>query len=167
MTLRRITPLARSTPMVRRSSMRRTEMARGTTELRRTEMKRGRVEAKLTAVQRDALAERSGGQCEIQTLDCRWGATDPCHRIGEGSGGRHGAAAELNDRLSNLLHGCRECHDWCHRFPLAAQQERWMLRNGFDPLTHPVHYRRTSWRLLADDGTWELASAPEDYEEVA
>lgn len=167
MTLRRRTELQRRVPLVSRTSMRRTELAPGVVPLKRSPMKRGRVEAKLTAVQRDALAERSGGQCEIQTLDCRWEATDPCHRVGEGSGGRHGAAAEVNDRLSNLLHGCRECHDWCHRNPLAAQGERWMLRNGSNPLTTPVHYRRTSWRLLRDDGTWELCAAPEDYQEVA
>jgi len=173
MTLRRRTPLQQRTPLVRRSSMRRTELARGTSELkrteiqRRTEMKRGRVEPKLTKPQRDALTERSGGICEIQTLECVYVAVDPCHRVGEGSGGRHGEAAVVNDRLSNLLAGCRPCHDWCHRNPKAAQAERWMLRNGDDPLVEPVHYRRTSWRLLADDGTWELTSAPEDYREVA
>jgi len=179
MTLRRRTELQRRAPLVRRSSMRRTELKRGTSELRRSELapslvplkrspiKRSRVEAKLTRVQRDALTERSGGICEIQTLDCKWEAVDPCHRIGEGSGGRHGEAAEINDRLSNLMAGCRRCHDWCHRNPKAAQAERWMLRNGDDPLVEPVHYRRTSWRLLADDGTWELTSAPEDYREVA
>lgn len=125
------------------------------------------MEAKLSRPQRDALEERSGGRCEIETEVCTYRALDPCHRIGEGSGGRHGEAAEVNDRLSNLLAGCRACHDWCHRNPLAAQHERWMLRNGADPLTEPVHYRRTSWRLLADDGTWEPTSAPEGYQEVA
>lgn len=164
MTLRRRTPLARATPMVRRSSMRRTELKRGTSELKHTElpasavpfkrspMKRSRVEAKLTRVQRDALTERSGGICEIQTLDCKWEAVDPCHRIGEGMGGRHGAAAEANDRLSAILHGCRRCHDWCHREPAAAQQEGWMLRNGDDPLAERVNYRRLGWRWLDDEG---------------
>lgn len=158
MTLRRRTPLARATPMVRRSSMRRTELARGTTELKRseikrsTEMKRGRVEAKLTKPQRDALAERSGEICEIQSEECTYRALDPCHRIGEGLGGRHGEAAEVNDRLSNLLAGCRACHDWTHRNPEAARSEGWMLRNGDDPLRERVNYRRLGWRWLDDEG---------------
>lgn len=160
MTLRRRTKLQRSVPLVSRTSMR-------STELKRSPMKRGRVEPKLSRVEMDELAERSGRICEIQSIVCRYHAIHPCHRIGEGSGGRHGEAAVLNDRLSNVLHGCWECHDWCHRNPLAAQHERWMLRNGSNPLTTPVHYRRTSWRLLADDGTWELCAAPEDYQEVA
>lgn len=153
--------------------MRRTEMPRGVVELRRTElkrgteMKRGRVTPKLTRAQAAPILERSGGICELQTVDCVFVAVDPCHRLGEGMGGRHGAAAELNDRPSNVLLGCRRCHDWSHLNRTAAEAERWMLRNGNNPLTEPVHYRRTSWRLLADDGTWELCAAPEGYQEVA
>lgn len=152
--------------------MRRTELQRGTTELRRTElkrgteMKRGRVEAKLTRQQAAPIVERSGGICELQTVDCVWVAVDPCHRIGEGMGGRHGAAAEANDRPSAVLLGCRRCHDWCHQHPAAARAEGWMLRNGDNPLKEPVHYRRTSWRLLLDDGTTELCAVPEGYQGV-
>ena len=130
-------------------------------------MKRGRVEPKLSRAEMAELAGRSGGICEIQAVVCRYEALHPCHRIGEGAGGRHGAAAVLNDRLSNVLHGCWECHDWCHRNPRAARAEGWMLRNGDDPLVEPVHYRRTSWRLLADDGTWEPTGAPAGYQEAS
>lgn len=179
MTLRRRTPLARATPMVRRSSMRRTELKRGTSELKRTEMpasvvplkrspmKRGRVTPKLTKAQAAPIVERSGGICELQTVDCVFVAVDPCHRIGEGMGGRHGEAAEANDRPSNVAFGCRRCHDWCHMYPAAAEAEGWMLPNGADPAAEPFHYRRTSWRLLADDGTWEPTSAPEGYQEAS
>lgn len=146
--------------------MRRTELPPGVVPLKRSPMKRSRVEAKLTKQQAAPLVERSGGICELQTVDCVFVAVDPCHRLGEGMGGRHGEAAEANDRPSNVLLGCRRCHDWCHRNRRLAEAEGWMLRNGDDPLVEPVHYRRTSWRLLADDGTWEQTGAPEGYQEV-
>lgn len=158
MTLRRRTELQRRVPLVSRTSMRRTgelkrtAMPAAVVPLKRSPMKRSRVEAKLTKPQRDALTERSGGICEIQSEECTYRALDPCHRIGEGSGGRHGDAAEVNDRLSNLLAGCRACHDWTHREPDAARVEGWMLRNGDDPLLERVNYRRLGWRLLDDEG---------------
>lgn len=179
MTLRRRTPLQQRTPLVRRgrlvarkplermAELKRSEPLAAVVPLKRSPMKKGRVVAKLTKEVRSALDERSGGICEMQTVDCVWAASDACHRIAEGMGGRHGEAAERNDRLSNVLAGCRRCHDWCHRNVAAAEREGWMLREGDDPAAEPVHYRRTSWRLLADDGTTELTSAPDGYVEPA
>lgn len=173
MTLRRRTPLQQRTPLVRRARLvsrkplERAAPLASVTPLKRSPMKRGRVVPKLTKQQAAPLVERSGGICELQTVDCVYAAVDPCHRLGEGMGGRHGEAAELNDRPSNILLGCRRCHEWCHHNRAAAEAERWMLRNGDNPLTTSVHYRRTSWRLLADDGTWELTAAPADYREAS
>jgi hypothetical protein len=100
-----------------------------------------------------ALAERSGGWCEMQLAGC-WGrASDPCHRIGTKAGGRQGAAAEHHDRLSNVLHGCRACHDWQTQTNnrLPAEELGLVLREGDDPLTKPVRYRGLDC-LLDDEG---------------
>lgn len=162
MTLRRRTELQRKVPLVNRTSMRRTELAPSVVPLKRSPMKRGRVTPKLTKAQAAPILERSGGICELQTVDCVFVAVDPCHRIGEGMGGRHGDAAEANDRPSAVLLGCRRCHDWCHLHPAAARTEGWMLRNGDDPLAEPVNYRRLGWRLLKDDGSTEPTTAPSE-----
>jgi hypothetical protein len=171
MTLRRRTPLQRKVPLVNRTSMRRTPLTRrvplerGTelasvVPLKRSPMKRSRVVPKLTKQQAAPIIDRSGGICELQTVDCVFVAVDPCHRLGEGMGGRHGEAAEANDRPSNVLLGCRRCHDWCHMNRAEAERERFMLRNGDIPLATPVHYRRARWVLLDDVGGMEQCPAP-------
>lgn len=131
---------------------RHTRMPRPTAPMRRSPMKAVRVKAKLVPARRRGLADRSGNVCEIQRPGCTGVATDACHRIGEGMGGRHGAAAELNDRLGNVLHACRTCHRWTHDHPAAARRQGWMLRNGDNPLRKRVNYRSAGWLLLDDDG---------------
>lgn len=100
-----------------------------------------------------ALVERSQGWCEIQLPGC-WGvATDPCHRIGTKAGGRQGEAATHHDRLSNVLHGCRPCHDWqtASGNRLPAEAKGFVLREHQDTLAEPVRYRG-AWMLLDDEG---------------
>lgn len=90
---------------------------------------------------RVALMKRSGGWCEMQLPGCTGVATDPAHRIGQGSGGRHGEAKVQNDRLSNLLYACRTCHEWTHREDELANDDGLRLKNGCIPTQEPVLYR--------------------------
>lgn len=115
------------------------------------------VKPKLTAVQKRPLLARSGGVCEIQTTVCGYIASDVCHRRGEKSGGRHGEAAEQNDRLSNCLHGCRSCHQFAGLYPKTALLNGWRLLENGDPLTTRV-YRRGEWVLLDDAGGFRRAA---------
>lgn len=68
-------------------------------------------------------------------------------------GGRKGEARERNNRLSNVLHGCRECHMWTHARPQEAYELGLMLRQWQDPAEEPV-VRRGVLVYLHDDGTW-------------
>ncbi|HEY9415509.1 MAG TPA: hypothetical protein VIQ30_12170, partial [Pseudonocardia sp.] len=81
---------------------------------------------------------------------------DVCHRIKRGMGGRKGAARDQNNRLSNVMHGCRECHAWTHARPQESYEMGLMLREGQDPENEPV-IRRCQWVYLYDNGTWTEA----------
>lgn len=110
---------------------------------------------------RAALAQRSKGLCEMQLNGCTGVATDPAHRIGQGSGGRHGEAKVENDRLSNLMHACRTCHDWSHAQDAEAKDLGLRLKNGCIPPQEPVLYRGVL-SYLTDDGRvldFEVAGA--------
>lgn len=90
---------------------------------------------------RKSLAERSGGQCEAQLPGCSGPATDPHHRITRKDGGRHGEAKERSDRMSALLHLCRPCHRWVHRFPAKACDLGLLLKEHQVPSMELVAYR--------------------------
>jgi 5-methylcytosine-specific restriction protein A len=147
--LRRVTPLQNSTPIARHTPMR-----RATQPLARSAFVQKAPRAKLTSRQRKPVEEPSEGWCEVRLWEiCTGRATDTAHRLGEGMGGRHGTAAEVNDRPSNVLRSCRACHRWCHEWPILARRVGgWLLRNGDDPLTTPVLYRGEEWVLLDDEG---------------
>lgn len=104
-----------------------------------------------------ALRVRSGGRCEMGLAGCQGWASDPCHRIARKAGGRRGAARALSDRLSNLVHGCRSCHDWTHAHPDEARLAGLFLMEGTDPTAAPVRLARGllghGWFWLADDGS--------------
>lgn len=93
---------------------------------------------------RKIMKRRSGGVCEIQVSAavCTTWATDCCHRIREGQCGPWCP--------TNVLHGCRGCHEWTHRNPAASRVKRWALKT-FDSLTLPVEYRGV-WVLLGEGG---------------
>jgi hypothetical protein len=101
---------------------------------------------------RKALRKRSGGFCEMRLAGC-WGrATDPCHRIATGSGGRHGQAKTDHDRLSNVIHGCRFCHEWTHGNVAEAEALGLMLREGHVPENESVMLPgHASARVLLDN----------------
>jgi hypothetical protein len=133
------------------------------TPLKRSAIAKSAPKPKLTEAQKRPLVERSGGWCELRIEGvCLVVAQDVAHRIGEGMGGRKGASAELNDRLSNVLHACRRCHQRCHDFPATARGHGWMLRRGDNPLAEPVFYCNR-WGLLDDEG----GTTPHQGEEVA
>jgi hypothetical protein len=98
-----------------------------------------------------ALAGRSGGWCEMRLSGCQGRAVDPCHRIGSKAGGRQGAAAIHHDRLSNVIHGCRSCHDWTHQHRLPAEALGLILPEHADTLLRVVVYRGVP-SLLDDEG---------------
>lgn len=104
---------------------------------------------------RAALLARSGGVCEMNLDGCQGRAVDPCHRSGTGMGGTHGDAVALSDRLSNVVHGCRSCHDWTHAHPLMSMAHGLMLPRQYDPLSEPV-LLRYGVVLLDDVGTWTV-----------
>lgn len=97
---------------------------------------------------KELLAARSGGRCEAALHGCTLVATDACHRISRKAGGR----GPDHDRLSNVWHGCRNCHQWTHANPAAAYDMGLCLKEGMDPELEPVPYRAESWCLLLDSG---------------
>lgn len=102
---------------------------------------------------RAALAVRSGGDCEIQQEGCQGQAVEPCHRIGTGMGGVHGAAVAESDRLSNTVHGCRSCGRWQHDHEALAKAYGQILSRSKDPLREPI-LLRYGVVFLDDEGGW-------------
>lgn len=90
---------------------------------------------------RAALAERSKGQCEMRLHGCTGVAVDPSHRISSKSGGRHGEAKTVHDRLSNLMHACRQCHEWVTSRDAEAKDDGLRLDEWQMPTQEPVLYR--------------------------
>jgi hypothetical protein len=153
-------PLTRKTPLKAKAAPRvRTPLARASVPLRRVPLAQKRHEARSGAGSQAQNARGpcgSGGICEIWLYGIVPGPTPQRRRAtasSEGAGGRHGEAAEANDRLSNVLHSCRACHEWCHRNPTTARLHGWMARNGTDLREEPVWYRGHEWVDLGDDGS--------------
>lgn len=153
--MKRSEPLKRLTPLTAKSPLRRNAWLREVSPKRAASAgnaaKPNRPQPAVSAATRKALAARSGGWCEMALPGCAGRAADPAHRNGRGMGGRKGAAKELHDRLSNVLHACRRCHETTHWAPAWACRLGLMLRTGQDPAAVPVLYRGV-WVLLADDG---------------
>lgn len=129
--------------MKRSALVRRTALTRGA-PLRRTAWRRSAPRPAVPVEVRAALTERSGGVCEIGIrwkAVCAGRAVDPSHRIAVGMGGSSGPARKRADRLSNVMHACRPCHDWITREPLRAQMNGWVLERWQDPTQEPVWYR--------------------------
>jgi hypothetical protein len=143
------TALKRVTPMAQRAG--RESLSARAAPLKRSAIAKSAPKPKLTVVQKRPLLERSEGVCEIGTAYCTHFATDVCHRRGEKAGGRHGVAAVLNDRLSNVLHGCRTCHNFTGMWPKTAELNGWRLTELADPLAERVN-RRGRLVLLDDEG---------------
>ena len=105
---------------------------------RHTPMPRAKATPAVPDDVRAALAKRSGGWCEARLPGC-WGrATDPHHRVSTKSGGRFGEAKVEHDRLSDLIHCCRLCHEWATTRPYKANVLGLVLWEGDNPAMKPV-----------------------------
>jgi len=160
----RRTAIERKNPMRVGLPLKRSALSRSLAHARATAIKRVtamkvKPRRRSTKPLRARLADRSGGLCEIQMPGhCRGIALDPCHRIGTKAGGRQGAAAIEHDRLSNVLHGCRGCHDWQTAKGNRKRAEELGLvvpeETGVDTEARRVFYRG-QWAWLLDDGRVE------------
>ena len=166
--MKRAGPIERKNPLRVGLPLKRSALPRSKSQLARkavrrvSAMKTARPRLAVPAGAKRTLTARSGALCELQASDvCSYWATDPCHRNGRKAGGRHGPAAIRSARLSNVMHGCRPCHNWCHRHPERAEACGWIVREGFDPSCIPV-YRMGVLVLLDDEGGW--VEAPESEE---
>jgi hypothetical protein len=128
------TPLRRLTPLAAKATPKAT-----------------RVKPAVPAEVRELLAARSGGWCEAQLVGCTGTATDAHHRVTQKAGGRSAAAKAAHDRLSNLVHLDRTCHDWIGARPAEAYDLGLSLKEGQDPAKEPVVYRG-ELSYLTDDG---------------
>lgn len=136
---RRRTTLRPGGPLVRKTGLKRkTGLTRRAIKASTPSMSPAEKAAK------DTVKARSGGVCEIQVPGrCTGRARDFSHRIREGQGGPWSP--------TNGLHACRACHEWTHRWPIAARVKRWALKTT-DRLDKPVLYRG-AWALLGEDGS--------------
>lgn len=135
----------------RRKPLRRTEFKARGGGLARTRIRRRRWQPAVPVDTSAGLAARSGNWCEITRPGCLGKASDPSHRITQKTGGRHGEAKVEHDRLSNVMHACRVCHNWIGAHPAGAGDMGLVLREGDDPTAVRVRYRGR-WALLGDDG---------------
>lgn len=143
--LARHTPLEPGSPPVRK------------TPLKRTRLAPSRPRPAVPDDVRTTIRIRAKDLCEIGIpgLCHGWGC-DPSHRIPRGMGGTHGNGADESARPSNVMWGCRPCHDWIEHNPEAAEREfvGWKVRRGFDPAQVPVLYRHQ--RLVWLDNTGRI-----------
>lgn len=140
------------------------EIAR-TSPVRRTPFKTKRaVVSRQERSARLLVKRRSGGLCELVLPGCTVWATDWCHRIARGRGGKWTA--------SDGLHGCRSCH-WAitNTNGRRAEYERagYIVRTGADTATVPVLIGPQRHRvLLTDDGLYDhlpTISSLSDYQQ--
>ncbi|MGE0796207.1 MAG: HNH endonuclease [Acidimicrobiia bacterium] len=78
----------------------------------------------IPATSRRAVAERSGGRCEVRIRGVCTGRAVHLHHVQRRDGGDHSP--------SNLLHVCRRCHDHVHAHPAWAR-EHGFIRSAFTP----------------------------------
>lgn len=156
--MKRRTPLQTFTPLVRKTPLpsggkplARTRLRSVSPKLAAQPKKQKRATPAVPPAVRKRLTKRSKGLCEIGLHVCTGTATDPQHRITQKNGGRRGAAKVHHDRLSNLLHACRPCHQHITGEPFESYQTGWSCKEGADTAAEPVLMRGVVV-LLADDG---------------
>ena len=102
---------------------------------------------------------RSFGSCE----GCRdFTHLDAHHRMTRGSGGVHGAAADVSNSPQNLLMLCRTCHDRTLNAAAECIEIGWVIerRSGVDPLGVPAKIHTVNghgWWYLTEDGGYRWA----------
>lgn len=129
----------------RSSPMRRGRLVRNAEVSRKAEVASQRP--KQTAEERQGrrlLKARSGGICE---MDGRNWATDAHHRKNRSQGGTWD--------IVNLLHLCREHHQFVTVSVAIAVERGWGVRSFQDPTVMPVWIAGRGWTLLTADGGYE------------
>lgn len=125
---KRKTPLARGTKPLKRTPIKRTAVKRSvTTPLKPASTLRRRPTPPdpLTPVIRAAVAQRSGGRCEV-------GAVRLC--TGHGEHVHHRKLRRFGDhRPVNLLHVCMFCHESIHANVPRSYAMGWLLRGTDNP----------------------------------
>lgn len=113
------------------------------TRLRRSgEPKPTRVRAAVRPATRREIRTRSGGMCEPAVVGvCVGRAVETSHRLHRKMGGRHGAARQRSELLSNVMDSCRPCNRWIEDEPAEALRLGLRLEEWQDPALEPVVYR--------------------------
>ena len=101
--------------------------------------------SRIPKAQRDKLAQRSHGACEI----CFFAyATNWHHRKNRSQGG--------DNSLSNAMHLCGSgttgCHGMVTENPALAYENGWSVRSGHDPAIVPVLRFGSDWVLIDNEG---------------
>lgn len=125
-TMERSKPLRRDGPGARRFAAQRSTLAR------KPPKSRGRATSTgPTSSERAAVAERSGGWCEVRGPRCDGRATDVHHRNRDRG----------DNRMRNLVHCCSWCHlRWVHGEPTRSLEVGWLVSRYADdvpPLPPP------------------------------
>lgn len=89
-------------------------------------------------------------------------ALDPHHRMTRGSGGVHGAAADVSNDVRNLLMLCRACHDRTLNDAEGCMGIGWVIerRAGVDPRGVPALIHTVNgfgWWYLTEQGGYRWA----------
>lgn len=125
--------LKRKTPLQSKQGLRRTGITRSssTSALKRTTTARKPSPPDpLTPAIRAAVAQRSGGACEVR-------ATRLCN--GHGEHVHHRKLRRHNDhRPVNLLHVCLFCHTAIHATVARSYERGWLVRAHEDPEDIPA-----------------------------
>jgi 5-methylcytosine-specific restriction endonuclease McrA len=98
---------------------------------------------------RELVFARAGQRCEKCGRHRDQVGLDPHHRQLLSRGGA--------DVASNLAALCRECHDWCHRNPLAATGLGFIVPSRADPAARGMLLHDGRLVLLDDAGGYVLA----------
>lgn len=113
---------------------------------------------------RQTVKERAYGKCE----PCGDNPlTEIHHHITRGSGGVHGARAEVINNPPNFLAACRRCHNWITGNPALALAYGWVIerRSGLAPDLVPALISTTNgrgWWFLTEDGGYQWAASLND-----
>lgn len=108
-----------------------------------------------------AIAQaRVWGQCE--GCGKHGSPLDPHHRMTRGSGGVHGAAADVSNDPRNLLMLCRTCHDLTLTDATTCMPVGWVVerRAGVDPREVPAKIHTVNgygWWYLTEQGGYRWA----------
>ena len=110
--------------------MKRSPLKRGTKPLVRRTPLRSRPEPSHLRDAKQAVRERSGGQCEANTPACTGRAVHVHHVLPRSAGGKHSTA--------NLLHCCQHCHQFIHDHPALSYERGWLKRRTpAEPIDQP------------------------------